>query len=108
MHSPKQISTSKNRIVFFGELLMRLSPPGNELPLQSPSFDVRFGGAEANVAASLAILGHDCVMVSTLPANVLGHACAGELRRQGIDTRHLRYTDGRMGLYFLSPGAMHR
>ena len=97
-----------SRVVFFGELLMRLSPPGQELLLQSPRFDVRFGGAEANVAASLAILGHHSVMVSALPDQAIGHACAGELRRRGVDTSALRFADGRMGLYFLSPGAMHR
>ena len=95
-------------IVFFGELLMRLSPPANELPLQSPRFNVHFGGAEANVAASLAILGHRSVMVSALPDNMLGRACAGELRKHGVDTGHIRYAEGRMGVYYLAPGAMHR
>jgi 2-dehydro-3-deoxygluconokinase len=108
MHNQPHPHTRRQRIVFFGELLMRLSPPGNELPLQSPRMDVHFGGAEANVATSMAILGHDCVMVSALPDNVLGRACAGELRRHGVDTTRLHYADGRMGLYFLSPGAMHR
>jgi 2-dehydro-3-deoxygluconokinase len=108
MHDEPETSTARHRILFFGELLMRLSPPGNERPLQSPHFDVRFGGAEANVAASLAILGHRSAMISTLPDNMLGHACAGELRRHGVDTTALHYTEGRMGLYFLSPGAMHR
>jgi 2-dehydro-3-deoxygluconokinase len=108
MHNESHQHARKHRIVFFGELLMRLSPPGNELPLQSPRMDVHFGGAEANVATSLAILGHHCVMVSALPDNVLGRACADELRRHGVDTTQLHYAEGRMGLYFLSPGAMHR
>ncbi|HTV84471.1 MAG TPA: sugar kinase [Dyella sp.] len=108
MHNPSHPQTRKHRCVFFGELLMRLSPPGHELPLQSPRMEVHFGGAEANVATSMAILGHDCAMVSALPDNVLGRACAGELRRHGVDTTHLHYAEGRMGLYFLSPGAMHR
>lgn len=105
MHDASRAST---RIVCFGELLMRLSPPGCELPLQSPYFNVHFGGAEANVTASLAILGHYSVMVSTLPDNMLGRACAGELRKHGVDTSSIRYTEGRMGVYYLSPGAMHR
>jgi 2-dehydro-3-deoxygluconokinase len=108
MHCEPTTNSGRSRIVFFGEMLMRLTPPGNELPMQSPRFDVHFGGAEANVAASLAILGHDSVMISALPDNVLGHACSGELRRHGVDTTRLRYAEGRMGLYFLSPGAMHR
>lgn len=94
-------------VVCFGELLMRLSPGHDELLLQSPNLRVHFGGAEANVAASLAILGHRSVMVSTMPDNALGHACTGELKRLGVHTA-IRYVDGRMGLYFLSPGAMHR
>jgi 2-dehydro-3-deoxygluconokinase len=101
-------SPSPTRIVFFGELLMRLSPPGCELPLQSPHFNVHFGGAEANVAASLAILGHRSVMVSALPDNMLGHACAAELRKHGVDTDSIHQAEGRMGVYYLSPGAMHR
>lgn len=95
-------------IVLFGELLMRLSPPANELPLQSPRFNVHFGGAEANVAASLAILGHRSVMVSALPDNMLGRTCEGELRKHGVDTGGIRYAEGRMGVYYLAPGAMHR
>lgn len=100
--------TQRSRVVFFGELLLRLSPPGHEMLLQSPHLDARFGGAEANVAASLALLGHHSVMVSALPDHAIGHACAGELRRHGVDTSALRYGDGRMGMYFLTPGAMHR
>ncbi len=96
------------RIVCFGELLMRLSAPGRERLLQSPRLDAHFGGAEANVAASLAILGHHSAIVSTLPDNAIGHACLGELRRHGVDTGRIGFAAGRMGLYFLSPGAMHR
>lgn len=97
-----------SRIVCFGELLLRLDAPGRERLLQSPLLRTHFGGAEANVAVSLAILGHDSAVVSTLPDNALGHACAGQLRRHGVDTAGLRFDEGRMGLYFLSPGAMHR
>ena len=106
-HDP-QTGPGKVRIVCFGELLLRLSPPGHELPLQSPRFEARFGGAEANVAVSLAILGHASAMVSALPDHAIGRACAGELRRHGVDTDGLRHAQGRMGLYFLAPGAVHR
>jgi 2-dehydro-3-deoxygluconokinase len=95
-------------IVCFGEVLLRLSAPGKQLLLQSPAFDAHIGGAEANVAVSLSHLGHRTAMVTALPDSALGRACAGELRRHGVDTDRIRYRDGRMGLYFLTHGAGHR
>jgi 2-dehydro-3-deoxygluconokinase len=95
-------------IVCFGELLLRLSAPGRELLFQSPGLAAHFCGAEANVAASLAILGHASSMVSALPDTAIGRACAGELRRHGVDTTGIHFDDGRLGLYFLAPGAMQR
>lgn len=92
-------------IVCFGEVLLRLSSPSAELPLQSPQLNVCVGGAEANVAVSLATLGHDVSIFSTLPDNALGRAARNELRRYGVDTARIAFTSGRMGLYFLSPGA---
>jgi 2-dehydro-3-deoxygluconokinase len=108
MANQRRATAGEGRIVCFGELLMRLAAPGRELLLQSPRLDVHFGGAEANVAASLAILGHDSAVVSTLPDNAIGHACAGDLRRHGVDTTGILFESGRMGLYFLSTGALHR
>jgi 2-dehydro-3-deoxygluconokinase len=96
------------RVVCFGELLLRLSAPGREKLLQSPRLDVRIGGAEANVGVSLAGFGHEVAAVGTVADNALGEAAAGELRRHGVDTRGLRRVPGRMGLYFLAPGAIHR
>ncbi|MGQ0661543.1 sugar kinase [Sphingosinicella sp.] len=93
------------RIVCFGELLLRLAAPGRELLLQSGRLDVHVGGAEANVAVGLARLGHDVAMVSRVPANPLGEAATGHLRRHGVDTPAVAAGEGRMGLYFLSPGA---
>jgi len=97
-----------SRMVCFGELLLRLSAPGREMLLQSPRLQVHVGGAEANVAVSLAKLGHAVSMVSLIPDNPLGHAAVGELRRHGVDTRHVALAPGRMGLYFLVTGAIHR
>jgi 2-dehydro-3-deoxygluconokinase len=94
-----------DRIVCFGELLLRLTAPGRELLLQSGRLDVHVGGAEANVAVGLARLGHGTAMVSRVPANALGDAAAGALRRSGVDTAGIGTGEGRMGLYFLSPGA---
>lgn len=92
-------------IVCFGELLLRLTAPGRELLMQTGAFDVHVGGAEANVAIGLANLGHPVAMVSAVPANPLGQAAVRFVRGQGVDTRHVRQRDGRMGLYFLSVGA---
>ena len=108
MSDRSQTIVTPGRVACFGELLMRLSPPRGELPLQSPCFEVHFGGAEANVAVSLALLGHESAMISTLPDDMLGRACIGELRKHGVDTSGIRCGEGRMGLYFLAPGAMHR
>ena len=69
---------------------------------------MHIGGAEANVAVSLARFGHDAAVVSTVADNALGEAAVAELRRYGVDTRHVRAVPGRMGLYFLSHGALHR
>jgi 2-dehydro-3-deoxygluconokinase len=93
------------KIICFGELLLRLTAPGRELLLQSGRLDVHVGGAEANVAIGLARLGHGTAMVSRVPANALGDAAAGALRRYGVDTSEVATGEGRMGLYFLSPGA---
>lgn len=96
------------KIVCFGEVLIRLSAPGHELLLQSPQLKLCFGGAEANVAVSLARLGHDARMVSVLPDNPLGRSAVETLRGHGVDTGGLHTGAGRMGLYFLAPGAVRR
>jgi 2-dehydro-3-deoxygluconokinase len=99
---------SEKRIVCFGEVLLRLASPGRELLLQSGRLDVHVGGAEANVAVALACLGHDVAMVGALPDNPLGRAARGFLRSHGVDTGDVRENAGRMGLYFLAPGASLR
>ena len=93
------------RVVCFGELLLRLTAPGRELLLQTGRLDVHVGGAEANVAVGLARLGHDTAMVSRVPDTALGEAARGHLRRHGVDDAAVAVAPGRMGLYFLSPGA---
>ena len=96
------------RILCFGELLLRLGAPGRETLLQTPVFQVCVGGAEANVAVSLARFGHHAGMAGTVADNALGTAAVAELRRHGVDTSALRMAPGRMGLYFLASGAGHR
>jgi 2-dehydro-3-deoxygluconokinase len=97
-----------SKVVCFGEVLLRISAPGKELLLQSPSFAAHTGGAETNVAVGLARFGDRAAVVSVLPDNPIGHACAGEVRRHGVDASGITFRDGRMGLYFLTHGAGHR
>lgn len=92
-------------LVFFGELLVRLSAPGHELLMQSPTLNLHIGGAEANVAIGLSNLGHDCRMVSAVPDNALGRGAVSAIRAQGVDCSGVSTAAGRMGLYFLSVGA---
>jgi 2-dehydro-3-deoxygluconokinase len=89
----------------FGELMLRLSPPGRELLMQTPRLDVWVAGAEANVASALARLGHDVAMASAVPDNDLGRAALTYLRGAGVDTRGILLRGERMGLYFVTSGA---
>lgn len=92
-------------IFFFGELLIRLTAPGNELLMQTPLLNMHVGGAEANVAIGLSNLGHDCRMVSRVADNALGRGAVSAVRGQGVDCTHVSSAAGRMGLYFLAVGA---
>jgi len=93
------------RLVAFGEILLRLSPPGRELLLQTPKLDVWVAGAEANVATGLARLGHEVAFISAVPDNDLGRAGVAGLRSHGIDCAGVQVSDGRMGLYLVTSGA---
>ena len=92
------------KIICLGEVLLRLSAPGKELLLQSARHESHIGGAEANVAVGLSKLGHSASMVSMLPDNSLGHAAVAELRRHGVATESIQWSEGRMGIYFLTHG----
>lgn len=93
------------RMVFFGELLIRLTAPGHELLMQTPQFNLHIGGAEANVAIGLACLGHETAMVSVVPGNALGRGALAGVRAHGVDCTSVQMREGRMGLYFLAQGA---
>lgn len=96
------------RIITFGEIMLRLSPPGYRRFEQATSFDVVYGGGEANVALSLAQFGHDAAFVSRIPANPIGDACRNELRQYGVDTSLLVRGGSRLGIYFCEKGAAMR
>lgn len=95
-------------VVTFGEIMLRLAPPGFERFLQSPQFVATFGGGEANVAVALATYGLPARYLTVLPSNPIADACAGELRRFGVDTSFIARGKGRMGIYFLETGANQR
>ncbi|HEU4628355.1 MAG TPA: sugar kinase [Gemmatimonadaceae bacterium] len=97
-----------NRVVTFGEVMLRLKSPGVERLFQSPQLEATFGGAEANVAVSLANYGLPATFVTALPRNNVGDACLGELRRWGVDTGAIRRQGDRLGIYFLETGANQR
>jgi 2-dehydro-3-deoxygluconokinase len=93
----------------FGEIMLRLTPPGFERFLQSPQFLATFGGGEANVAVSLAQFGAASRFITVVPpANAIADAFIGELRRFGVDANHIVRGKGRMGVYFVEAGANQR
>jgi 2-dehydro-3-deoxygluconokinase len=96
------------KIVTFGEIMLRLAPPGLEKFLQTPQFVATFGGGEANVAVSLAQFGMPAVYVTALPENPIADGCVAELRRFGVDTSKIVRGKGRLGIYFLEGGANQR
>lgn len=96
------------RIITLGEIMLRLSTPGNERFLQAESFDVCYGGGEANVAVSLAQLGHEAEFVTAVPDNDIGEAAVAALRKYGVETRHIAREGERLGIYYLESGASVR
>lgn len=97
-----------DKIVTFGEIMLRLSPRGNKRFIHADGFDLTFGGGEANVAVSLACFGQNTSYVTKLPENELGQAAINELRKYGVDTTHIVRGGERIGIYFLEKGASQR
>jgi 2-dehydro-3-deoxygluconokinase len=95
-------------VVTFGEIMLRLAPPGFERFLQSPQFMATFGGGEANVAVALASFGLPAAYVTALPKNPLADAAVGELRRFDVDVSHIVRGAGRLGIYYVEAGANQR
>ncbi len=98
----------KKKIITFGEIMLRLSTQNNLRITQSRSFDVFYGGGEANVAVSLANFGLPVEFVTRLPENDLGAACEASLRSHGVETKHVLLGGERLGVYFLESGISQR
>ena len=97
-----------SKIVTFGEIMMRLSPPGHLRFAQARAFDVIYGGGEANVAVSLANYGLPVDYVTRLPRNDIGQACMRFLRENGVGVDKIAWGGDRLGIYFLEMGAVAR
>jgi 2-dehydro-3-deoxygluconokinase len=96
------------KVVTFGEIMLRLSPPGWKRFSQASSFDVIYGGGESNVAVSLANFGVPSQFITRLPENDLGECALMELRKRGVDTTKIIRGGERLGIYFLETGAVSR
>ena len=96
------------RVVTFGEIMLRLSPPGFERLFQSPVLGATFGGGEANVAVSLAHFGLESAFVTRLPAHAIGDAAVRALRAEGVSTAAIVRGGQRLGIYFAETGASQR
>jgi 2-dehydro-3-deoxygluconokinase len=98
------VRTHRPKVVTFGEMMVRLSPPAGVRLQQAQTFDVLFGGAEANVAVSLAQFGVDACYVSAFPENDMGDNAIGTLKQYGVDTQFIVRKGNRMGIYYLEHG----
>jgi 2-dehydro-3-deoxygluconokinase len=96
------------KIVTFGEIMLRLSTPGFKRFVQSDSFDINFGGGEANVAVALANYGFDSYFITKLPKNEIGQAAVNSLRKFGVKDDYIVRGGDRVGIYFLETGASQR
>ncbi|MCR3956609.1 MAG: sugar kinase [Gudongella sp.] len=96
------------KVVTLGEIMLRLSTPGFNRFVQSSSFDVNYGGGEANVCVSLANYGLEASFVTKVPDNEIGQSAINSLRRYGVVTDHIAKGGDRLGIYFLESGASQR
>lgn len=96
------------RAVTFGEIMLRLSPCGYKRLVQADCFEAVYGGAEANVAVSLAQFGCDSVYVTRLPQNDLAKACRVNLQKWGVDTSKIVFGGDRVGIYYMEKGISQR
>lgn len=98
----------KNKIVTFGEIMLRLATPDYLRFSQATTLNATFGGGEANVAVSLANYGLETEFVTRLPKNDIARACVMDLRRYGVGVDKIVYGGDRVGIYFLETGAVAR
>jgi len=95
-------------VTTFGEIMLRLKTPGHSRLIQATELEATFGGGEANVAVSLAQLGHVARWVSAVPKNAIGDWALAELRKVGVDVSYVARQGERLGIYYLEAGASQR
>jgi len=96
------------KVVTLGEIMLRLSTPDFKRFVQADTFDITYGGGEANVAAALCNYGLNGTFISKVPDNAIGQAAINHLRRYGVDTQFIAKGGERLGIYFLETGASMR
>lgn len=96
------------KVVTFGEIMLRLTPPEKKRFIQTDRFKAIYGGGEANVAVSLANFGLEAHFVTKLPDNPLGQSALNELRRYGVETDYILRGGNRLGIYYCENGASQR
>ena len=96
------------KVITLGEIMLRLSTPGNEKFIQADEFDVCYGGGEANVAVSLANYGHDAEFITKVPQNPIGDCAVAALRKMNVETKNIARGGERLGIYFLETGSAMR
>jgi 2-dehydro-3-deoxygluconokinase len=97
-----------NKIITFGEIMLRLATPEHQRFTQISAFNVSFGGGEANVAVSLANFGLQTEFVTRLPKNDLGESVLMDLRKHNVGIKDIIRGGDRLGIYFLETGAVSR
>lgn len=97
-----------SKIVTFGEIMMRLNPPGYLRFVQAECFEASYAGGEANVAVSLANYGHEAAFVTKLPKQEIGQSALNTLRKYGVQTEEIVRGGPRLGIYFVEKGASQR
>lgn len=108
MNNDNSNTSMKKKIVTFGEIMLRLSPPGHRRFVQADTFDAVYGGGEANVAVSLANYGAEVYYVTKLPGHEIGQAALNSLRRFGVKTDYIARGGDRLGIYYQETGAAMR
>ena len=98
------LEVNNKKVLGFGEIMLRLTPPNNQKIIQVNSFDATYGGGEANVVASLASFGHKTKFVTKLPNNSLGDKVIRDLKSYNVDSSDILQGEGRLGIYFLEIG----